>query len=290
MNDSDYSEWLGFTLIGVPPLQGPAHVPLGRGLTAIYGKNGAGKTRLLRALAGEDLVSSGAASMVLHLVLDDGLVESVGLGDDKDATADPKRSPRWCLSFGDRMRESMAAVAVMGGTKRASSAAQAEILLRFTRVKFIVVVDRARHEVLSPAWADALKLLADGQSDDAVARWASVRTTSPEEQTLHTIGSIALRDGFADRLSFFGLREADILYYLHPNEFREGWTNWDAVKAEMRNAGQTDLKSWIKMKGGKGKLNPASLRRAAESLRALPEEFIALGEHVAAVTGSHLPR
>ena len=42
---------LGATIDGPPPL-GRVHVPLGEGLTVLFGMNGAGKTRLIRALRG----------------------------------------------------------------------------------------------------------------------------------------------------------------------------------------------------------------------------------------------
>jgi ABC-type transport system involved in cytochrome c biogenesis ATPase subunit len=68
----------GITLIGPPPL-GRVHVPLSAGVQSVYGLNGAGKTRLLRAvqaaLSGTRLDAGYA--MVHATVADDGEAESL---------------------------------------------------------------------------------------------------------------------------------------------------------------------------------------------------------------------
>lgn len=179
------------------------------------------------------------------------------------------------VMIGDALRDLGAVVVKMGGTHRASSAAQPDLLLRATRAQLLVVVDNAAESSVIRNW-DRVRELIDGErTSEALDLWEHSRPRSRragqrggrnEEETLHVIGGVALRMGYADRVSFFGFPVRDVQELLPPTSFGLPFEGWGEPRGLWRGdpkGHELSLKQWINRKYPKHAITTQSIKKAA---------------------------
>jgi len=145
------------------------------------------------------------------------------------------------------------------GTKGMHAVPDATLLVNFTDLQILVIVDNARNERFQPVIETIRSLTAAGRSPDAALRESGIddlkRTASPEERTLIEILDRATHNRSLDRLDVHGLPVSDVAMLFPPEAFDldADWVTYEKQHAEYQRQhaeiGQgrpRTFKAWLK--------------------------------------------
>ena len=146
------------------------------------------------------------------------------------------------------------------GIKGMHAVPDATLLVDFTDLQILVIVDNARNERFQPVIETIRSLTAAGRSPDAALRESGIaglsRTASPEERTLIEILDRATRNRSLDRLDVHGLPVSDVAMLFPPEAFGldADWGTYERQHAEYQRQhakiGQgrpKPFKGWLKV-------------------------------------------
>jgi len=190
-----------------------------------------------------------------------------------------------------------ALVVPMRGTHRLSTLLDAEILLRYTTARIVVVVDHITDpDALSKAWIDARGLISTSRQAALSVFGAAIRqreqggSATGEDRTVADFAFRTLRSAdtaqYASRIDLFGFTRPGIEKYLPIECFTDDETmSWEALGEaylQSRSIGNLNEKAWLKREHGI-EVNSATIEQAVQSLDSgqISEEFQHLADVIA---------
>ncbi len=140
------------------------------------------------------------------------------------------------------------------GTKGMHAIPHAQLLVDYSDLQILVVVDNARNERFQPVIETICSLTAAGRSPESAMRESGLgeleRGATPEERTLIEIVKRAASNGSLGRLEVHGLPVKDIAMLLPPEAFGLDGT-WPTYERQHAATGQgRNFKKWLKEEHG----------------------------------------
>jgi len=140
------------------------------------------------------------------------------------------------------------------GTKGMHAIPHAQLLVDYSDLQILVVVDNARNERFQPVIKTICSLTAAGRSPESAIRESGLgeleRGATPEERTLIEIVKRAASNGSLGRLEVHGLPVKDIAMLLPPEAFGLDGT-WSTYERQHAATGQgRNFKKWLKEEHG----------------------------------------
>jgi len=178
------------------------------------------------------------------------------------------------------------------GHKGMHAVPDATVLVDFTDLHILVIVDNARNERFHPVIETIRSLTAAGRSPDAALRESGIddlsRTARPEERTLIEILDRATRNRSLNRLDVHGLPVGDIFMLFSPEAFGldSDWGTYERQHAEYQrqHAGPSQgrpksIKDWLKAEHG-ATISKKTVEEAVRNLDDYPPDLLTLREVV----------
>ena len=140
------------------------------------------------------------------------------------------------------------------GTKGMHAIPHAQLLVDYSDLQILVVVDNARNERFQPVINTICSLTAAGRSPESAIRESGLgeleRGSTPEERTLIEIVKRAASNGSLGRLEVHGLPVKDVAMLLPPESFGLDGT-WSTYERQHAATGQgRNFKKWLKDEHG----------------------------------------
>lgn len=178
--------------------------------------------------------------------------------------------------FSEELNQLRVGLVVARGGKNMKDIFDSQVLFDFSDARIVALLDNMDAGRVHSLWNRARDLAATGQVDEAGAlvRSELPRHGSGENRFLSQFLTRALEGGEHERVGAWGLHKEDIVLYLPPEAFGIRRTWEDALSTFDASAG-VSLKPWLGKKYG-ADFSLANVRKAAESLDQIPEDFTGL--------------
>jgi hypothetical protein len=168
------------------------------------------------------------------------------------------------------------------------SAADSEIVVRYTSSELLLVVDNVQKSRLEKLIRDASELIRNGNSPKKVRTICGFdalrKSASKEELTLIDVIERAIDNGRVSRLHVFGFSVHDIIMLFSPEKFGLS-LSWDELGKEFKSHGVKgqNFKTFLREKHG-AKISVSHLTKVIESLdQGWPEELLSLGNKISEI-------
>lgn len=163
------------------------------------------------------------------------------------------------------------AILVLRGARTLRHAADAQLLLRFSEARMIVVLDNLNNEKISRIWDEARDAAKAGQDHHAVLSKLTSKKdgVGDEAKYLQEFCSLAISQGEEHRFDIFTFEKPDIPEYLRPRDISrdvsdESWSDLRKMAGDKART-STGFKNWME-KNKSADYSEASLRAAARSM------------------------
>lgn len=175
----------------------------------------------------------------------------------------------------------------MRGGSKLPSTIESRVLFDMTDAHVVAMLDNVKAGDIETVWQQAEERYLTADAAAAIA-YLSTQFKDRKGEEFRWIGewlSRALNLGVGERLTPFGLAEADIIEYL-PVELlapkAEG-KSWADLRAEFESQKNKNFKDWLGRKY-KADTSVDNIKRAAAALTEVPGEFISLGHRLREVS------
>jgi len=169
------------------------------------------------------------------------------------------------------------------GTKNMKAIPDASLLVDYSDLRILVIVDNARNEKIQPVLDTLKKLLGDHRGVKQAMKlsgFADLRSkATPEERTIVEIIDRAARRRVIDRVGVYGLPVRDIAQLLPPESFGldHDWPHLEHEFKQERSG--RDFKTWLREEHGVS-ISVKTIRKAVSGLDELSDGLVDLRESV----------
>jgi hypothetical protein len=189
-------------------------------------------------------------------------------------------------TLGDELARLRTRIVPMRGSRGLSGAIDSQFIFDYTSASVVVCLDRVRTDRINRVIGEAHALFEDGKTKPALTRLdraAEQESATSEETEAYRFARRALETRHHDRITIFGLRQPDIIYYLPVSSFHPQATDWQDVQEEYKISRKPpeNMKSWLR-RSYRTKTAVNDIRKAAQRLDHIPTEFTDLLETVEA--------
>ena len=174
------------------------------------------------------------------------------------------------------------------GHRFMSSAADSEIVVRYTSSEILLVVDNVKKSQLEKLIKEASELLKSGKSSKQVRTLCGFdalrKSASEEELTLIDVIERAIDNGRVSRLHIFGFSVHDIIMMFPPEKFGLSFS-WEELGEDflLHRRKRQNFKDFLREKYDV-KISLREITKVIESLdQGWPEELLNLGNKIAAI-------
>lgn len=182
--------------------------------------------------------------------------------------------------IGDELRQAGALMFAMRGVTKLGSAADAQLLFRYTDASLLVVVDNDDADRVTDIWERACRTADDGGDPLPVLAEYTKHKRDYEQIALQEFCGLAIASGNQERIRFQTLSLPDVPEYLPVNAVAPGahaGATWPELHAEHERTGKPGkrprFKNWMTDTYG-ADYSESNLRAASGSMDSIPDDLV----------------